>query len=111
MKLFRSLAILGFLLFILFGVIGLLWTRGAAPGAPPASAGHHQPPVDEQPFQTAQQMAKLASSWDEERFAQQALKLSDHEVDLAFADALRDATEHPPQLTAEGRQLYSRLNK
>src|SRR5579872_2627728 len=109
MKLFRSLAILGFLLLILAGVIGLIWTRGTSSGS--VSSGHRQPAVDEAPYQTAQQMAKLASSWDEFRLAQQALKLSDHEVDLAFADALRDATERPPQLTPEGRQLYARLNK
>ena len=42
---------------------------------------------------------------------QQALKLADHEVDLAFSDALRDATEHPVQASAQSRELYARLNK
>ena len=84
------------------------------PGQTASSAqtpGHRALLVDEQPLQTAREMAKLASSWDEFRFAQQALKLGDHEVDLAFADALRDATEHPPAPTPQSRELYARVSK
>jgi hypothetical protein len=91
---------------------GLFLTRDtgeAAQGKP--LPGHRAPLVDEEPIQTARSIAKLASSWEEQRLAQQALKLADHEVDLAFADALRDAAEKPIPATAESRQLYGRLSK
>src|ERR1019366_10209482 len=112
MKLFNSLAMLGLLLLVLAGVIGLVLTRDSGQPAPSAKTpGHRAPPVDEQPLQTARDMAKLVSSWDEQRIAQQALKLSDHEVDLAFADALRDATEQPRATSPESRELYARMSK
>jgi small-conductance mechanosensitive channel len=112
MKIPHSPAILGLLLFVLLGIVGLILTRDT--GQPSSSAqlpGHRTPLVDEQPLQTARQIAKLASNWDEFRLAQQALKLADHEVDLAFADALRDATEHPPTPTPQSRELYARVAK
>ena len=112
MKLPHSFATLGLLLLVLLGVIGLVLTRDSGPA--PSSAqtlGRAALPVDEQPLQTARNMAQLVSSWNEQRIAQQALKLADHEVDLAFADALRDATEQPPSTTAQSRQLYARVSK
>ena len=111
MKVFRSLAILVLLLLILLGVIGLIYTRDSGNAASSKTAAQHKPPVDEGPSQTAREMAKLASTWDQQRYAQQALKVANHEVDLAFADALRDASEHPPQLTEAGRQLYAKVNQ
>ncbi len=111
MKIPRSLAILGLLLLVLLGVLGLILT--CDPGETASSAqlpGHHTPLVDERPLQTARDMSKLASSWDEYRYAQQALKLSDHEVDLAFADALRDVTARGPATTPQTKELYARIN-
>src|ERR1039457_2564737 len=112
MKVLNSLAIPSLLLLVLAGVIGLVLTRDSRQPAPSTlTSGHRAPPVDEQPLQTARNMAKLVSSWDEQRIAQQALKLSDHEVDLAFADALRDATEQPRATSAQSRELYDRESK
>ena len=48
--------------------------------------------VDQRPFQTAQTLAGLAVSSEEQRFAQEAERLADHEVDQAFATALRQAS-------------------
>ena len=101
---------LGLLVLALLGIAGLYWTRDSGQASQVQRTAHH-PLVDEQPLQTARAAAKLAASWDEERLAQQALKLADHEVDLAFSDALRDATEHPVQASAQSRELYARLNK
>src|SRR5690348_8159232 len=109
MKFLRSLAMLGFLVAILLGVLGLFWTRDSTQSN--SQSSRRQPPVDESPLQTAQQMAKLVSSWDEQRLAQQALKLADHEVDLAFAGALRDAAEQPRSTKPESRNLYNRVSK
>ena len=59
--------------------------------------------VDTHPLDTAQQLAPLAVTHTEQGLAQEALRLGDHSVDLAFAAAMRDATENPPPLTPETR--------
>ena len=65
--------------------------------------------VDTHPLETAQRLAPLAVTREEQSFAQEALRLGDHSVDLAFAAAMRDATENPAPLTPETRALLSRL--
>src|SRR5215470_9521267 len=67
--------------------------------------------VDQSSLKTAQQLASLAATPDERRLAQEALRVADHEVDLAFAEALRQAAEHPPVLSAEGRDIQIRLER
>src|SRR5229473_3840919 len=67
--------------------------------------------VDQRPLQTAQQFAKMATSAEEKPFAEQALALGDHEMDLAFAAAVHDAQEHPPVLSAEAKAIQARLQK
>jgi small-conductance mechanosensitive channel len=62
--------------------------------------------VDERPLQTARAMTKLAASADEQRVAEEAMRLADNEVDLAFHDASREAADHPPQAKPEFRELY-----
>jgi len=90
--------------------LGMFFTRDSAPAETQlaSSANRHVPIVDESPLTTARELAKIASDTDQKRLAQQALKLADHEVDLAFADELRDATEHPAPPTPQTRQLYAR---
>jgi small-conductance mechanosensitive channel len=48
--------------------------------------------VDQKPWQTVQALAPLAVSAEEQNYAQDAERLADHEVDQAFAQALRVAT-------------------
>jgi len=67
--------------------------------------------VDTHPLDTAQQLAPVAVTPEEKGFAQEALRLGDHSVDLAFAAAMRDATENPAPLTPETRDLLSRIKK
>jgi small-conductance mechanosensitive channel len=67
--------------------------------------------VDMHPLETAQQLAPLAVTHDEQEFAQDALRLGDHSVDLAFSAAMHDATENPAPLTPETRGLLSRIKK
>jgi small-conductance mechanosensitive channel len=65
--------------------------------------------VDQSPLKTAQQLAQLATSHEEKPLAQEALRLADYDVDLAFADAIRDARLHPPPLSAEAKGDKARL--
>ena len=66
-------------------------------------------PVDMRPLETAQQAAALAVTHTEQDYAQQALRLADHSVDLAFAAAIHDAADNPAPLTPEVRQLAARV--
>ena len=57
------------------------------------------------------QIAPLASTPDERVLAQDALRLADHEVDLAFANALREAAETPQEPSPETRELHQRMEE
>jgi small-conductance mechanosensitive channel len=114
------------LLLVAVAIVGLLWTRpqtdpaesedtsktsGARKFLSHNSSSQELPLVDQRPVQTARRMAQLASSQDGLRFAREAEKVGDHEVDLAFADALRTAAENPPKLTPDMKVMLDRKNK
>ena len=60
---------------------------------------------------TARALAPLAITPDEQRFAEEAARIADHEVDLAFADALRQATEQRPAQDPKNRDLYLKMQQ
>lgn len=86
------------ILFLLIAcAVGWYLTRDSAPVRSPAK----QPaapaiPVDERLFKTARQVSALADTPDEQDLARQAVLLADHELDQAFATALREATTPRP---------------
>src|SRR5579863_776713 len=122
MKLRRSItAIILFLLTALV-VVGLLRTREQAPPAESGDSGKTAKPlagvasaphslVDQRPLQTARRMAETAVTPEELALAHQAEKVGDHEVDLAFFDALRTAEENPPKLSPEAQKIAERKSK
>lgn len=67
--------------------------------------------VDQQPLITAQKLAPLATTAEEQELAQQALRLADHEIDLEFASALRKAARHPSPLPAQAQSLVARADE
>ncbi len=69
------------------------------------------PLVSERLLQTAHSVAVQASTREEQRYSQQALRLADHEVDLAFADGLRQASASTPPATSQAKELYERIQK
>ena len=91
-------------------VIGLFVTRNSSVPIS-RTTSHRAPLVDERPVQLARSMASLVSSREEQRFAQEALRLADHAVDLAFADAIREATVQPAATSPEGKELVSRVSR
>ena len=113
------------LLLVAAAIVGMVWTgevrqpaenedtgktpvsRRLSKSAPQAQ----RPLVDLRPLQTARRMAALAATPEEQRLAHEATKVGDHEVDLAFFDALRNAEENPPKLSPEAKQLVDRKNK
>lgn len=106
----------GLLVLVALAFIGLVLTGGSSAPVdlrkkPEARSNQQNTLVDQRPLETARKLAALASTVDEQRIAQETLRLSDHEVDLAFADALREAQEHPVQLTPETRELSKHVNQ
>jgi small-conductance mechanosensitive channel len=105
------------LVLLLGGTIyGLLRTGPPSATVTTNGKGNHAamaqaPLVDQSPLETAQRLTKMATSAEEEPFAREALRLGDKEMDLAFAAAVRDATEHPPVLSAEAKEVQARLQK
>lgn len=75
-----------------------------------ATAAAPVPLLDHSAVKTAQQLAQLPTSAEELPFAREALRLADYERDLAFAQAVRDAKQRVPQLSAEGKQIQARLD-
>jgi small-conductance mechanosensitive channel len=72
---------------------------------PNRTTGSKKTIVDVSPWQTAQALAPLAYSAEEKENAQEAERLADHEVDQAFAAALRQATLDAQHITLTGGAL------
>jgi small-conductance mechanosensitive channel len=72
---------------------------------PNRTSGSKKPIVDIKPWQTAQALAALAYTAEEKEYAQEAERLADHEVDQAFASALRQATLDAQHLKLSGEAL------
>jgi small-conductance mechanosensitive channel len=108
MKSRQWLTTVGLFVLVLAAIIGSFLTRDI--GTPtstlkPQTGTEQAPLVDEHPLKTARIMAKLASNSEEQKIADRAVELADHEVDLAFHDALRDAANHAVAPTAETKEL------
>jgi small-conductance mechanosensitive channel len=67
--------------------------------------------VDQSTYATAERLSQLALPPDEQSFSQSALRIADHELDLAFKAALRDADAHPPALNSAALAIQARINK
>jgi len=76
-----------------------------------ASNAAQTPLVDERPLPTARALAALAITPEEQRLAEEAVRIADHEVDLAFADELRQAAEQRSDQDPKNRDLYLKLQQ
>jgi len=65
--------------------------------------------VDERTLRRAQRLSALATAPEELQHAQAATQLADHELDVAFAAALRQIEAHPPVLSPEAQKIAERL--
>ena len=129
MKLRHWLVGIALVLLVAAAAIGVLWTRELEPPPDTEQATNLNQPqttkrllsrvkpantlplVDQRPLQTAQRMAALAATPEEQAIAHEAEKVGDHEVDLAFFDKLRSVEENPPKLSPEAKDLTDRKNK
>src|SRR6202140_2213736 len=69
----------------------------------------HGPAIDQSSLYAARTLAQMPTSAEELPLAQEALRLGDREMDLAFAAGGADAREHPAVLSAEAKQIQARL--
>jgi small-conductance mechanosensitive channel len=119
MKVRQWLVAIVLLLLVAAAIVGIVLTRAlpvATDDDPAKPAKKHgaqvqRPLVDQRPLQTANQMATIAGTPEEQALAHQAQKVGDHEVDLAFLDTLRTAQENPPALSPEAKQISARKDK
>jgi len=110
----QRLILLSLLALMAAAVVGLILT-----GSPPDTlaeirrrqAAHHQEPVDQSSLETAQALAALAGTPAEQELAQNAVRLADHEVDLAFTSALRTASSQTGALTGEAGVIRARIQR
>ena len=65
--------------------------------------------VDRTPYRTAIALQTIASTAEEQELASQAVQLSDREIDIAFASALRRAKETPPPQSKEISDINQRI--
>jgi uncharacterized protein YukE len=98
-----ALAAAGYGIFVL--------ARPSAVSAKKKAAAAEVALVDQTPVKTAQRLALLADTPEEQKLAQEALRVSDWELDLSFNIALQDAEAHPPELSAEAKEMQARLRK
>ena len=99
---------------LLIGLLVALWiTRGSMEQLAFLRKGEaaEQGIVDQRPAKTAETLAGLAVSAEEQSYAQQAEKLAGHEVDQAFAQALRQATVQQRTLTGEAAETAARVTE
>jgi small-conductance mechanosensitive channel len=98
---------------LLLAGYGLWATRPAgtaARSARTAASTADVPIVDQTDLVTAQKLAQEATSTQEKEIAQQVVVAADHELDIAFASALRRIEAHPPVLSPAAQQTEARLN-
>ncbi len=99
------------LLVLLVLCIAFLWTtRGVMSNLPQgksreSAGGSAKTLVDLLPWKTAEALAPLAATAEEAEYARQAEHLADHEVDQAFASALRQANLKAQHRTLTGEAL------
>ena len=93
---------------------GYILTRGTASPQPSNAAGKAGSApaklVDQSPLQTAYDLAPVATTAAEQKFASEAARLADREVDMAFVSALQVAELHPPVENAATKELNARIH-
>jgi small-conductance mechanosensitive channel len=115
MKVFRRLAISIPAALFLICLFAAWWTRGAMTHMPflrgKGGSATQNNIVDQRPWQTIEALAPLAVSAEEQSIAHEAERLADHEVDQAFAFALRDASLRTHTLTGDALVLQEKVKQ
>ena len=108
--------ILGAALSLLLAAALVLWWRTSPQDAgakPPTAAGTdaNARQVDRSVYDTALHLKPLAATATEQALADDAMRLADHDLDLAFTAALRRMDAHPPKLSEAALRIAERLER
>jgi len=116
MKGLRRLSIAVPAIVLIASLIGIYLTQGAMANLPflrskgrAATSKANNDLVDQRPWQTIESLTPLAVSAEETRLVREAQRLADHEVDQAFAQALRQASLEARTLTGEALTLQQKV--
>jgi small-conductance mechanosensitive channel len=106
---------------LLASLAGALYGIWSTYQPPPPELGRQEPTtpqvsgvdaaiaVDQRTLRRAQKLSTLVTAPEELQYAQAATQLADHELDVAFAAALRQIEAHPPALSPEAQKISERL--
>jgi small-conductance mechanosensitive channel len=107
--------ILSVALAVLLILAGVAWWETAPPALnpkkPKVSEVTATDLVDQNTYATAQRLIRTAFTPEEQTYGQAALRIADHELDLAFTEALRDAEAHPPALNSAAAAIQAQIQK
>src|SRR5215831_19524910 len=67
--------------------------------------------VNQSSLITAERLVRLPTTADERTFASDALRLADQEMDLAFAQAVRQISNQQRPLSAEAKEISTQLQR
>jgi small-conductance mechanosensitive channel len=115
MKLTHKIAALAVVVLLVATGYGLFRTR--EPNSPATSDSSVEggtqagSVVDQSTLWTARWLVQMPTTAEERQVAEDALRLADKEMDLAFATAVREAERHPPVLSADAKAIEARLQK
>ena len=109
MKLRSDLPTIGVALLLLTSVAAYFATRDSGTGPATTPASRRNPLVDDRLVETARRLSAVADTVEEQDLAREALELADHELDQAFATALRQAAAAPPPASGALVDLNNRI--
>ena len=109
MKLRSDLPTIGVALLLLTSVAAYFATRDSGTGPATTPASRRNPLVDDRLVETARRLSAVADTVEEQDLAREALELADHELDQAFATALRQAAAVPPPASGALVDLNNRI--
>jgi small-conductance mechanosensitive channel len=110
----RNFTLVGLSALLIAALIGFVLTRQTANSElPKQAAGRTEPAqaklVDQSPLETAHGLSDVASTTEEQKLDAEAIRIADHEVDLAFASALQQTQLHPAAENSQTQELNTRI--
>jgi small-conductance mechanosensitive channel len=116
MKTSHKLTLFGLLALIVAALVGLQLTNESGQlvtlmRSRRARGSDQEQLVDQRPLETARKLAAGADTRNERKLAAEAVRVADHEVDLAFASALQSAKQPPKTETAAAKDTEARMQR
>ena len=109
MKLHQWAIVSALLVLVVLVVAAFILTGDVSPSTAIVAPQPKTDLIDATPLSTARALTSLATTPDEQPLVHEAARLADEEVDLAFADGLREARQHSSEQDPRYRELNARI--